>query len=440
MKYTKDYLENNMNIAEVKQLILSLGIQPSNNKKDKLIQIILDYQETGKLPEKSTRGRPPKKGNNVNIFDDVFVSGPVEDDEDLSPQVIAVKGTFLKINEEYGFLRGDNLRPSPESDVYVSKPVIREYKLKQGDYVEGVAIVKREQSAPSLKSVEKLNGVCYTENERKAFEQLTPDYPREKFNLTGDLSVIDLFSPIGKGQRALIVAEPKAGKTTILKKIAENLSKEEGVKVIMLLVDERPEEVTDLKRCLNCEILSSTFDEEAERHVKLAEIALEKAKRIAESGEHAVILADSLTRITRAYNEISISNGKTMTGGIDYQALLSAKKFFGSARNLVEGGSLTIVATCLVNTGSKMDQVIYEEFKGTGNCDIVLTRSLCERRIFPPVDVISSGTRMEEFLLDDKTLSAVYAIRKGVNQSNMVNILEVAKGVKTSSELLNKLK
>ncbi|MBR6737120.1 MAG: transcription termination factor Rho [Clostridia bacterium] len=442
MKYTREYLDKNMNYGDVKNLLSSLGFAPGNRGKEELINIIIDYQEGKIEPKKSKRGRPRK--TSVEYPSDEFKNDIVSSGEDevldYSGQTLKVTGTFEKVSEDFGFLRGESLRPSPYSDVYVSKPVIREYKLKQGDYIEGVAVCKRLESAPSLKSVTKINGLESFNEERKSFENLTPDYPREKFELLGDLSVIDLFSPLGKGQRALIVAEPKAGKTTMLKKIAENVLKDSSVnKVILLLIGERPEEVTDLKQSLNAEIIYSTFDEDAERHVKIAEIALDKAKRIAENGGNAVILVDSLTRLTRAYNELSVSSGKTMSGGIDYGALSNAKKFFGSARNLLEGGSLTIIATCLVNTGSKMDDVIYEEFKGTGNSEIVLKRSLCERRIFPPVDVILSGTRKEELLLDEKTLASVYKIRRTLDQNQMIKVLERSSSAVNAKDLLDKI-
>ena len=268
-------------------------------------------------------------------------------------------------------------------------------------------------------------------HQRPVFEKLTPDYPNEKFDLDmvrGDdysLRIVDLFSPIGKGQRALIVSPPRAGKTVLLQNIANAIRRNHpDVELIVLLIDERPEEVTDFKRQIDADVISSTFDLYAERHTEVAEVVLERAKRLAELGKDVVILLDSITRLARAYNTITPHSGRTLTGGIDSTALVKPKKFFGSARNLVEGGSLTIIATALIETGSKMDEVIFEEFKGTGNCEIVLDRRLADRRIFPAIDLNKSGTRREELLLAPEVLNKVWVLRKTLSEMDPITAME----------------
>ncbi len=434
MKYTREYLDKKMTIGDVRMLLRSFGIAPSNKGKEEIIDAILKYQDGEEMPKKGRRGRPSKT---TSYVDDVFTPDELHMDEteelEGETQSLLVSGTVVKVNEDCWFLRTDNMRPSPESDVFVSKRVVKEFKLRQGDFVEGVAIAKKEQSAPSLKTVLKLNGVEYAGAKRTYFDELTPDYPREKFNLSGELSAIDLFCPLGKGQRALVVASQKSGKTTLLKKLANNLSEEEGVKVMLLLIGERPEEITDIKQTVNAEILYSTFDEDCERHVKVVELALEKAKRIAESGNHAVILADSLTHIARAYSELNANGDESA------RSLTQAKKFFASARRLVEGGSLTIVATCLVDTASKFDEEIFTEFKEVANCEIVLSRSLCQRRIFPPIDLEKSSTNKCDLLQDENTINAVYELRKGLSDGSLVNVLGRSRTAKNGIDLLSML-
>lgn len=326
----------------------------------------------------------------------------------------------LDIAEDgFGFLRGERYLPGP-MDVYISASQIRRFGLRQGDLVSGQARPpkEREQYAGLLR-VELVNGIdAEAATHRPHFDSLTPLFPREQFHLeTGpsDLSgrLIDLVAPIGRGQRGLIVAPPKAGKTVLLKSIARAITQNHpDVYVLIVLVGERPEEVTDLRRSVNAEVVSSTFDEPVAVQARLAEMVLERAKRMVESGRDVVVLMDSLTRLSRAYNIMVEPSGRSLSGGLDPAALVQPKRFFGAARKIEEGGSLTILATVLIDTGSRMDDMIYEEFKGTGNMELVLNRKLAERRIFPAIDISLSGTRREELLYDEPTYRAVVTMRR----------------------------
>ena len=334
------------------------------------------------------------------------------------------KGVFeiLDMNN-FGFLRGENYLTSPE-DIYVSPPQIRRFDLRTGDEVIGYARYPREgEKFAGLNYIEKING----ENPEKSvgrpyFDRLTPIYPDERIRMEvpseNDLStrIIDLMAPMGKGQRGLIVAPPKAGKTTILKKIAQNIAKNSpDIKIIVLLIDERPEEVTDMQRSIDGEVIYSTFDEEPDHHTKVARMVLERAKRMVEQKQDVLILMDSITRLARAYNLTVNPSGRTLSGGLDPAALIMPKKFFGAARNIEEGGSLTILATALVETGSRMDDMIFEEFKGTGNMEIHLDRRLQERRVFPAIDIYKSGTRKEKALLSEDEYEMTMNIRRQMN-------------------------
>ena len=326
----------------------------------------------------------------------------------------------IQENNSFGFLRGKNCLSSSE-DVYVSPAQIRRFNLSTGDKLEGkVREPKEGEKFKALIYLEKVND----ENPENAvkripFEKLTPIYPKERIRLEGngqnDLStrLMDIICPIGKGQRGMIVAPPKAGKTTLLKQLAQNISKNcPEVKLIVLLIDERPEEVTDMQRSINGEVVYSTFDEEPQNHERVAQMILEHGKRRVEQGQDVVILLDSLTRLSRAYNLTITPTGRTLSGGLDPGSLIMPKKFFGAARNIEEGGSLTILATALVETGSRMDDMIFEEFKGTGNMEVHLDRKLQERRIFPAIDIYKSGTRKEDLLLSDEEREVAYSIRK----------------------------
>lgn len=345
--------------------------------------------------------------------------------------VVEVQGFLEVLPEGFGFIRFDNYESSAR-DIYVSKVQIRRFNLKTGDEILGDAKSTSgdEKFAPLL-YVHKVNGdsldVCIN---RKPFDTLTPIYPVERLRLETiptaySMRLIDLIAPLGKGQRGLIVAPPKAGKTTLLKNIAQSLSRNySDVKLIVLLIDERPEEVTDMKRSIDGEVIYSTFDEPPEHHTKIAELVLERAQRLVEHKKDVVILLDSLTRLARAYNLVIPSTGRTLSGGIDPGALHKPKRFFGAARNIEEGGSLTILATALVETGSRMDEVIFEEFKGTGNMEVRLDRQLQEKRVFPAIDINKSGTRREEVLLSEKELNAVWAIRKAMSNRNIADVTE----------------
>jgi len=328
-------------------------------------------------------------------------------------------GVLDIVDEGYGFLRHDSFLPGPR-DIYVSQTQIRRFGLRTGDMVSGqVRPPKENEKYFSLLRVEAVNGMDPEAAKRRPlFDHLTPVFPRRMFdmetgpsNITG--RIINLISPIGRGQRGLIVAPPKAGKTLMLKTIANSIAANyHDVHLMIALIGERPEEVTDMRRTVKAEVLSSTFDEPAEAHTRVAEIALERAKRLVESGQDVVLLLDSITRLTRAYNLAVSPSGRTLSGGLDPAAITPARRFIGAARNVEEGGSLTIIATVLVDTNSRMDDVIYEEFKGTGNMEITLDRKLSERRIFPAIDISRSSTRREELLLDDRTLRAAILMRR----------------------------
>jgi transcription termination factor Rho len=331
----------------------------------------------------------------------------------------------------YGFLRSDNYL-SGDNDIYVSPSQIRRFKLKTGDKILGITRpAKSGEKYKALLYVKSVNGLNPEKSvSRPDFDSLTPVYPTERIVLetaSNELSMrmIDLLAPIGKGQRGMIVSPPKAGKTTLLKKIANAISiNHPEIEIIVLLIDERPEEVTDMKRSVNGDVVYSTFDELPRHHAKVAEIVLERAKRLVEHGKDVVILLDSITRLARAYNLTIPATGRTLSGGLDPGALYIPKRFFGAARKLEEGGSLTILATALVETGSRMDDVIFEEFKGTGNMEIHLDRKLSEKRIFPAIDINKSGTRREELLLSQKELETIWGIRKALSNSPIQDVTE----------------
>lgn len=351
--------------------------------------------------------------------------------------VLTTHGVLEIVPDGYGFLRSSdyNYLTSPD-DVYVSPQQIKSYGLKNGDVVEA-AILPPEQGEKyyPLSHVISVNGVSpETIRDRVPFEHLVPLFPDEKFNLTGGKScnistrVVDMFAPIGKGQRALIVAPPKTGKTILLKDIANAISENHpDTYIMMLLIDERPEEVTDMARSVNAEVIASTFDEPAERHVKIAGMVLEKAKRLVECGHDVVIMLDSITRLARAYNTVSPASGKILSGGVDANALQRPKRFFGAARNIENGGSLTIIATALTETSSKMDEVIFEEFKGTGNMELQLDRKLSNKRIFPAVDIVASSTRRDDLLLSDEVLNRMWVLRKYLSDMTSLEAMEFMK-------------
>lgn len=415
-KYTCEELKN-IGIHDLRIILREeFGGIPGIVNKEGLIKQILYLQDTGARPVRIVKaGRPPLRPPHP-VKDTEFATGitfadPKSEEErnECKPDgnVYSETGVFeLNQNENYGFLRVVNYDNSPR-DVFVSPMLIRKYGIRNGDLVQ-CECSKNDMKAAAATEIKYINGAtAFPGAQRVDFDDLIPNYPTERYTLENknremDLSIrcIDLFAPIGKGQRGLIVAPPKAGKTTLLKKIANSICENYPQShLITLLIDERPEEVTDIKNSVNCEVVSSTFDETAEHHIKIAELVLARAKRLVENGRDVVVLLDSITRLARAYNAVSPSTGKTLSGGIETGALQSPKKFFGAARNIIDGGSLTIVATVLVDTGSKMDEVIYEEFKGTGNMELSLSRGLSEKRIFPAIDLYRSGTRKDELLL-----------------------------------------
>jgi transcription termination factor Rho len=347
--------------------------------------------------------------------------------------IVETEGVLEMMSEGYGFLRSSdyNYLSSPD-DVYVSQSQIRLFGLKTGDTILGsVRPPKEGEKYFPLIKVDKINGLDpKVVRDRVSFEHLTPLFPQEKFTLANKQStmstrIMDLFSPIGKGQRGMIVSQPKTGKTMLLKDIANAISANHPeVYQLILLIDERPEEVTDMQRNVDGEVVASTFDEPADRHVKVANIVLEKAKRLVECGHDVVILLDSITRLARAYNTVQPASGKILSGGVDANALHKPKRFFGAARNIEKGGSLSIIATALTETGSKMDEVIFEEFKGTGNMELQLDRRIANRRIFPAIDLVSSSTRRDDLLLDENTIKRMWIMRKYLADMNPVEAME----------------
>ena len=372
---------------------------------------------------------------------------PVKPQVTLTPEdyLITGRGVLEIVQEGYGFLRSSdyNYLASPD-DIYVAPAQIRQYGLKQGDVVEGVVKIPREDDKfYVLQTLDRINGqLPFEVRDRIAFEHLTPLFPEEKFNLCNgkddsvSCRVVDLFTPIGKGQRALIVAQPKTGKTLLMKDIANAIARNHpNTYLMMLLIDERPEEVTDMMRTVKAEVIASTFDEPAARHVKIADMVLHKAKRMVECGHDVVIFLDSITRLARAYNTVAPTSGKILTGGVDANALQKPKRFFGAARNIEGGGSLTIIATALIDTGSKMDEVIFEEFKGTGNMELQLERSLSNKRIFPAVNLTASSTRRDDLLHDDVTLKRMWVLRNYIAEMNPVEAMtEMKKRIENTKD------
>lgn len=392
-------------VTELAAIAKEMGIHTSGLRKDELIYKIIETQAQK------------------------IESAP----EGSSPGVIVNSGVLQTIQDGYGFLRSANYNylSSPD-DIYVSPSQIKRFNLKTGDTVSGqVRAPKEGERFFALLKIETINGVTPEEiKDRVPFDNLTPLYPQQRLKLETtpteySTRVLDIFAPIGKGQRGLIVAQPKTGKTILLQKIANAIAKNHPeVYLIVLLIDERPEEVTDMERNVQAEVISSTFDEEPERHVQVADMVLEKAKRLVEVKRDVVILLDSITRLARAHNTVIPHSGKILSGGIDSNALHKPKRFFGAARNVEEGGSLTIIATALVDTGSRMDDVIFEEFKGTGNMELVLDRRLAERRIFPSIDILKSGTRKEELLVSQEEISRMWLLRKYMADKNPIESME----------------
>ena len=408
-----------LSLVDLKNLAKEKGIPNySKLKKQELIDAIMEnYNST-------------KKEEIIGVIE-VDLPDETQEEKQNSDEKREVEGILEYLPDGYGFLRGENYL-STAKDVYVPLAQIRRFRLDTGDKVKGLVRPPREgERFPALIYVTEVNGE-HPENamKRKKFDDLTPIYPNKRLKLEATskdytMRLMDLMSPIGKGQRGMIVAPPKAGKTTILKKIANSITANNPeVNLIVLLIDERPEEVTEMKRSIKGDVIYSTFDEQPEHHVKVAEMVLERAKRLTEQKKDVVILLDSITRLARAYNLVIPSSGRTLSGGFDPSALHKPKRFFGAARNTEDAGSLTILGTALVDTGSRMDEVIFEEFKGTGNMEVFLDRSLSERRIFPAIDINKSGTRKDEFLLSQKELETTTIIRKKLSSLTTQDITE----------------
>ncbi|MDU5069872.1 transcription termination factor Rho [Finegoldia magna] len=388
--------------------------------------------------------------NERNNSEDDYEDSSSNEEKDLKDP-LKVEGILDLHENGYGFLRSEGY-DSGDDDIYVPPVQVRRFKLKTGDFVEGLSREKKDKEKfNALIYVNRVNGDT-VENlrNRPDFENLTPIYPRERLTLERDsknvsMRIMDLISPVGKGQRGLIVASPKTGKTTLLKNIANSIRKNyPEIHVIVLLIDERPEEVTDMKRSvLGADVVASTFDEMPQNHIRVAEIVIERAKRLVEHKKDVVILVDSITRLSRAYNITSPYSGKTLSGGLDPLALNGPKRFFGAARNIEEGGSLTILATALIETGSRMDDVIFEEFKGTGNMEIKLDRNLSEQRVFPAIDLNKSGTRKDELLLTKEELSAINKIRKQLNSQENKDIadqiIKMIKNTKSNQQFVKSI-
>ncbi|MDR0686212.1 MAG: transcription termination factor Rho, partial [Dysgonamonadaceae bacterium] len=415
-------------------------------------KVLLDEQLFPKGQPQSHQPKHPNQGNKQSVNQKNKFNGqpqapvannnkPLQNGQFDFDGILSATGVLEIIQEGYGFLRSSDYNYlSSADDVYVSQNQIKLFGLKTGDVVEGPIRPPREGEKffPLIK-VDLINGLHPEDvRDRVPFDHLTPLFPDEKFNLVSSISpkvtdriasrVVDLFSPIGKGQRGLIVAQPKTGKTMLLKDIANSIAwNHPEVYMIVLLIDERPEEVTDMKRSVDAEVIASTFDEPAERHVKIADIVLSKAKRLVECKHDVVILLDSITRLARAYNTVQPASGKVLSGGVDANALQKPKRFFGAARNIEHGGSLTIIATALTETGSKMDDVIFEEFKGTGNMELQLDRKLSNKRVYPAVDIISSSTRRDDLLLPRDTINRVWILRKYLSDMNSLEAMEFVK-------------
>ena len=418
-------MDNNLQLAELRKIAKEKGLKNiSKLKKDELIEVLtnLEKEEENTIETNESKNIQIDETSSQSAGNGYKITN---EDDDI------VEGILEVLPDGYGFLRGENYLSTPK-DVYISPVQIKRFRLNTGDKIKGIARFPKEgEKFPALIFVGDVNGDSPdVAMKRKNFDELIPIHPDERIKLEISQSeiatrMIDLISPIGKGQRGMIVAPPKVGKTTLLKKIANSITTNNPeIELIVLLIDERPEEVTDMKRSIKGDVIYSTFDELPEHHVKVTEMVLERAKRLTEQNRDVVILLDSITRLARAYNLVVPPSGKTLSGGLDPTALYKPKRFFGAARNIENGGSLTILATALVETGSKMDDIIFEEFKGTGNMEVHLDRKLSERRIFPAIDINKSGTRREEKLLTPREKDTVFALRKALSSMSVADVTE----------------
>ena len=445
-------------LVDLKAIAKARGLKgTSTMKKSEIIELMLAEDEKDKTSGKGMYARSAEKKELREESESKTDENKTDDEEKFPAELdsgIAVNGILEVMPDGYGFIRSDNYLPG-ERDVYVAPSQIRRFGLKTGDILEGNTRVKTQgEKFAALLYVKSING--YTPEEaakRRNFEDMTPIFPNERLHLEQPgasvaMRIMDLISPVGKGQRGMIVSPPKAGKTTLLKEVAKSVKRNNPeVHLIILLIDERPEEVTDIKEAIegpNVEVIYSTFDELPEHHKRVSEMVIERGKRLVEHRKDVIILIDSITRLTRAYNQTVPPSGRTLSGGLDPAALHMPKRFFGAARNMREGGSLTILATALVDTGSKMDDVVYEEFKGTGNMELVLDRKLSEKRVFPAIDIPKSGTRREDLLLSPDELEAINVIRKALNglkpEEAVDRILDLFAKTRNNNEFVNMVK
>lgn len=437
----------NLSIDNLKTLAIEYGLDnPNSLTKDQLVEYIYKYESEDDFSNEEEI--KSENSSNISKIDTTNLSNNAEKIIEKMDEINYVTGFLEILPDGYGFLRMKNYL-SGDGDVYVGHSQIRRFRLRTGDKVQGVVKPSKEgENFNALIYINEVNDLPpQTATRRPNFDNLTPIYPNERLKLETTttetaMRLIDIVSPLGKGQRGLIVSPPKSGKTTLLKKIAKSIEKNyPDTHLIVLLIDERPEEVTDMKRSVNGEVVFSTFDEMAKNHTKVAEMVIERAKRLVENKRDVVILLDSLTRLARAYNLVTPPSGKTLTGGLDPLSLHAPKKFFGAARNIEEGGSLTILATALVDTGSRMDDIIFEEFKGTGNMEVHLNRKLSEKRIFPAIDIFKSGTRKEELLLSKEEYEFSNYIRRATSDDDKLKVTEFMlsslEKYKTNKEFIN---
>ena len=446
-----------LSLAALRDIAKARGLKGiSAMKKADIVELMLAEDEKDKAKEV----REEVKAEKAEKLAAAIASGAINVGKNETTDIeqldsgVTVSGILEVLPDGYGFIRSANYLPG-ENDIYISPSQIRRFRLKTGDIVTGNTRVKTQsEKFSALLYVTRINGFSPEEAMLRAnFEEMTPIFPDERLRLSSAGSstavrIVDLFSPIGKGQRGMIVSPPKAGKTTLLKQVAQAvLRNNPEVHLLILLIDERPEEVTDIKEAIvgdNVEVIYSTFDELPEHHKRVSEMAIERAKRLVEHKKDVMILIDSITRLARAYNLIVPPSGRTLSGGLDPAALHAPKRFFGAARNMREGGSLTILATALVDTGSKMDDVVYEEFKGTGNMELILDRKLQEKRVFPAIDIPKSGTRREDLLLTPEEQEAMYTVRKALNglkaDEAVENILNMFSRTKTNAEFIELVK
>lgn len=429
INYTK------MKISELREVAKELNIEGiSKLKKQDLIDLISEKSKNSEKNEAVNKSENNKNKFDENNNENKNAEKTAEEEIEYSDPVRKtnlMSGVLEIMAEGYGFLRSNNYQ-SGENDVYVPQNLIRRFNLKTGDFIVGNTRMQHEgEKHQALLYIQTVNGdTIDVAIRRKSFDDLTPIYPNERLkletsNMNYAMRLIDLICPVGKGQRGIIVAPPKAGKTTLLKSVANSITKNNpDVALIVLLIDERPEEVTDMQRSIDGDVIFSTFDEEPQNHAKVAEIVLERAKRLVEHKKDVVILLDSITRLARAYNLVISPTGRTLSGGLDPGALYRPKRFFGAARNIEEGGSLTILATALIETGSRMDDMIFEEFKGTGNMEVHLDRRLQEKRIFPAIDISKSGTRKEELLLTQAELETMWRMSRAFSDRDVSEVTE----------------